>query len=705
VAFTIGQSAVLAVILLAIAQFLWIPTMGSRLAFAWDHGPLAIVGLAIAGGCAAVAYTLLAILVGVGAKWILIGRYRPMRVRAFSGWHLRHWIVVRLVALSPWEALEATGIAPTVLRLLGARIGRNVHIHRGVRLNEGGWDLLTLEDDATVGQDACLRAVELERGTLVVGPVTVRRGATLETRAGLSPGAELGEGSILRALSNLGPGPVESFAILDGVPAERLTRAPEPPAVPAPPPAFLRAAFALLLFGAIVGVLVVPWVIAARVVGLEPGAETASALFAPDSLLPTAAGLARLALATTLAGIATVVLQACCVRLLGPTPRGAYALGSIASLRLSLQSMLVEGAGKWLSGTIMWPMWLNLAGARIGRGCEISTVTDVVPSTVDIGRETFFADGIYLGGPALHAGTATIAPVRLEESCFVGNHAVLPSGTRIARETLVGISTRGDGLPETPGASWFGHPVFRLPKREVVAMPRALTHDPPLVRRVNRWTWELARFALPIGPIFLALTTYRVLELAHERVDAATFRLLALPLALLASCVTLAASVLLVKWLLIGRVRPGTHALWSCWCSRWDFLYVLWGMWGAVPLAFLEGTLLLVAYLRLMGCRIGRRALLGSGFSHVVDPDMLRFGDDVTVQALFQAHTFEDRVLKVDHVDIEDGATVGANTVLLYGARIGRDAIVGPHSVVMKRETLVERTRYEGVPTQPVGAA
>jgi non-ribosomal peptide synthetase-like protein len=146
------------------------------------------------------------------------------------------------------------------------------------------------------------------------------------------------------------------------------------------------------------------------------------------------------------------------------------------------------------------------------------------------------------------------------------------------------------------------------------------------------------------------------------------------------------------------------HPLWSCWCSRWDFLYVAWGMWAAVPLSFLEGTLMLVAYLRAMGCRIGRRALLGTGFAHVVDPDMLRFGDDVTVQALFQAHTFEDRVLKVDHVDIRDGATVGANTVLLYGADIGPGAIVEPHSVVMKREVLVAETRYEGVPTQPAGA-
>jgi non-ribosomal peptide synthetase-like protein len=127
-------------------------------------------------------------------------------------------------------------------------------------------------------------------------------------------------------------------------------------------------------------------------------------------------------------------------------------------------------------------------------------------------------------------------------------------------------------------------------------------------------------------------------------------------------------------------------------------------MWASKPLVFLDGTLLLVGYLRAMGCRIGRRALLGSGFSHVVDPDMLRFGDDVTVDALFQAHTFEDRVLKVDHVDLRDGCTVGPNTVILYGADIGRGAQVLPHSVVMKREVLTAGQRFEGAPTQPAGA-
>ncbi len=708
---TLLQGAFLAALLLAISQILWIPNAGEWLARTLGgSAPSAPAGafvvavvVAVVAAVGVAAYTLAAVAVGIGAKWILIGRYRPMRVRAWSLWHLRHWMTVRLVALMPWDVIELLRLAPTVLRLLGARIGRHVHVHRGVRLNEGGWDLITLEDGATVGQDACLRAIELEAGCLVLGTVTVRRNATLETRAGLSPGAELGEGSILRALSNLQRGARDDHAILDGVPAVRVAPAPPPPAVAVPSDGTLRLVLASLLLTSIVATLIVPWTVAFWAFGLLSAGSAGSLFPDPNSIVPSASGLARLAAATICGGAGTVLLQGLLVRALGPAPRGAFSLGSAASLRMSLQSMLVEGAGKWLSGTIMWPMWLNLAGARIGRGCEISTITDVVPSTVSIGPETFFADGIYLGGPTLHAGTATVEPVVLESSCFVGNHAVLPSGTRLPRETLVGISTRGSGLPDEAGASWFGHPVFRLPRREVVAAPRELTHDPSPIRRVNRWLWELARFALPVVPVLVALAWFHAMESASASQPAAFFRLVTLPLGVLASLAALAGAVLVMKWLLIGRVKPGTHPLWSCWCSRWDFLYVAWGMWAAVPLSFLEGTLLLVAYLRAMGCRIGRRALLGNGFAHVVDPDMLHFGDDVTVHALFQAHTFEDRVLKVDHVHVRDGATVGANTVLLYGADIGARAIVDPHSVVMKREVLVAGTRYEGVPTQPVG--
>jgi non-ribosomal peptide synthetase-like protein len=702
---TILQTLFLALLLLAVSQTLWIPNAGATIFGALESGWRGALFVALLGAGAVGAYLAGSIVAGVAAKWILLGRVRPGRVRAWSLAHLRHWIAVRCVALIPWNLIEALGLSPAILALLGAKIGRGVHIHRGVRLNEGGWDLITLEDGATIGRDACLRAVELEAGSIIFDRVTVRRNATLETRAGLSPGAELGEGSILRALSNLTAGPRHDHMILDGVPAQPIAPAPPPPEVSPAPAGAVRLAAAIVLIAILAAATILPWTLACWAFGLAPASLHGSLFPTASSLLPDPAGLASIMGAAIVGAVGTVLMHALCVRALGRAPRGPYALGSLASLRMSLQSTLVEAAGKLLSGTLMWPVWLNLAGARIGRGCEISTVTDVVPSTIEIGEETFFADGIYLGGPALHAGTATIETVTLSSSCFVGNHAVLPSGTRLARETLVGISTRGSGLPDEAGASWFGHPVFRLPRREVLEVSRGLTHDPSLLRRINRWLWELTRFALPLGPLLVALVWFRTMEIASASQPTAFFRLVTLPLGVLASLAVLALAIVAMKWILIGRVKPGTHPLWSCWCSRWDFLYVAWGMWAAIPLSFLEGTLLLVGYLRAMGCRIGRRALLGNGFAHVVDPDMLHFGDDVTVQALFQAHTFEDRVLKVDHVHIRDRASVGANTVLLYGADIGAGAVVGPHSVVMKREALVAETRYEGVPTQPVGPA
>ena len=109
---------------------------------------------------------------------------------------------------------------------------------------------------------------------------------------------------------------------------------------------------------------------------------------------------------------------------------------------------------------------------------------------------------------------------------------------------------------------------------------------------------------------------------------------------------------------------------------------------------------MLTLYLRAIGLKLGRGVVLGSGFSQVVDPDMIEIGDGATVTAAFQAHTFEDRVLKLDKVRIGAYATVGSNTVPLYGAVIGEGTYVAPHSVIMKDELLLPGQRYEGVPTR-----
>lgn len=252
----------------------------------------------------------------------------------------------------------------------------------------------------------------------------------------------------------------------------------------------------------------------------------------------------------------------------------------------------------------------------------------------------------------------------------------------------------------TPGSSWFGHPPLALPRREIVELDRTLTHDPSWVRVASRLFWEWLRFAVPLVPMLVAVLWVYGTVLARGIMPFAAFVVVGTSGVVLACALLLCLAVLALKWGLLGRVRPGIHPLWSCWCSRWDFLYVAWGMIAGPVLGSLEGTLLLPIYLRRIGMKIGKRVVLGGGFAQVVDPDMLEIGDGATINAMFQAHTFEDRVLKIDRVRVGAWSTLGVATVPLYGADIGEHTYVAPHSVIMKHEHLLPGLRYEGSPTR-----
>ncbi|MEV4641255.1 amino acid adenylation domain-containing protein [Actinoplanes sp. NPDC049548] len=659
--------------------------------------------LALAGAVLRPLTAPVSVAVAVTAKRLLVGRFRPGRWPAWGGMYVRLWILQHLTRFVPWNTLAGTEFQNAALRRLGAQIGRRVHISRGVDVHRGGWDLLRIGDDVSVGPDAALRLVDLSDGQVVVGPVVLEDGATLEVRAGMDPGSRMQRGAVLRELSSLrsgdSAGPAE---VWDGVPAR-------PVGVAAPPPAltdrgrqlspYWHAVATVLCRSLVTLLLELPFMVVAikLITTWDLTYERVLAISAhPLANLGFLVGVAAL---SCLALVVSVCLEALAVRALGPVREGVISRWGLAYLRVMLKTELVTSAGDWLSGGLFWPVWLRWAGMSVGRGCEISTITNVVPELVKIGAGTFFADGIYLGGPRVRYGTVALAELRLGRNTFLGNHAVVPAGQRLPPDILVGVCTVADAATIGRGTSWFGHPAFELPRREVVELDRSLTHDPPRIRVVNRMFWEWLRFALPVVPLAALVSWLAAVQAAAGGLGPEALVLVALPAITVAVEVALALLVLGLKWALLGRVRPGVHALWSCWSSRWDFLYVAWGFIAGPVLSALEGTTLLQGYLRAMGMRIGRGVLLGDGFAQVVDPDMLEIQDGATVNAMFQAHTFEDRVLKIDRVRVGRHATLADATVPLYGADIGAGAYVAAHSVVMKRERLLPGLRYEGVPT------
>ena len=654
-------------------------------------------------------YLLLSVSAAVTTKWLLIGRYRAGRTAVWSAPYLRGWMVERVVRLVPWSAVAGTEVQLAILRLLGARIGARVHLDRGIDLYQGGWDLLVIGNDVSIGRDVTLRLVELEAGDRVIGPITIGDGATLEARAGLGPDTTLEAGAYLRSWSSLpAGGRIPAQECWSGIPASPAGAAPLPPMVP-------TAAEVLS-----------PWQYARSFLWLRTGIDTCLALpvavlggFAVNALGLQVQDMVGLVLTPTanptaiLLALATVVMvlplslvaKAAVIRLLDRVPEGTASRWSHTYLRAWLKIGLVEAAGDWLAGTLFWPAWLRLAGMKVGCGCEISTIMDVVPEHLEIRGGTFFADGIYLGGPLVHRGVVVFARTRLGRNNFLGNHVVIPAGQQLPDNILLGVCTVADDRTMEAGSSWFGHPPMRLPRREIVAMDRSLTHAPSAIRYWNRVFWEALRFALPAVPALTAEIWFSGVILGQARLTGPVFFWMFLPALTAGLGFTLCLLLVALKWLLLGRVRPGQHAFWSCWCSRWDFLYVAWEHLARPLLTPFSGTLLLNWYLRAMGMSIGRGVVLGPGFTQVVDPDMITIEDGATVNALFQVHTFEDRVLKIDRAHIGAGATLGMACVPLYGARIGAGTVVAAHSVIMKREHLLAGQRYEGAPTSPCPAA
>jgi non-ribosomal peptide synthetase-like protein len=162
------------------------------------------------------------------------------------------------------------------------------------------------------------------------------------------------------------------------------------------------------------------------------------------------------------------------------------------------------------------------------------------------------------------------------------------------------------------------------------------------------------------------------------------------------------AAMVLAKWLLVGRYRPGERPLWSTFVWRNELLNALHEHLAEPFLVgALTGTPFVCWYFRLLGARIGRRVYMET--TDLSEFDLADIGDEAELNAdcTIQTHLFEDRVMKMSTVRIAARGTVGAGSLVLYDTQMERGSALGDLSLLMKGEQLPAGTRWEGVPARP----
>ncbi|MGH8904889.1 MAG: Pls/PosA family non-ribosomal peptide synthetase, partial [Egibacteraceae bacterium] len=343
-------------------------------------------------------------------------------------------------------------------------------------------------------------------------------------------------------------------------------------------------------------------------------------------------------------------------------------------------------------------------GARIGPRAELSTVHSFAPELIDVGPESFFADGSIIGGRRVNRGVFEVAINRIGRRSFVGNSAVLPVGVSLGDGCLLGVQSipphGGSRVPD--GSEWLGSPSFPLTHRPKVGnFDGTVTFHPTRMLYLQRAIVDGLRILIPGYLALAALVAWSVLMYwtVHHAGIAVTVAVAPMAAILIGVCTV--AVVAGLKKAVMGTFKPEIKPLWSMYVWLNEMVNGAYESVVAPVLAPLLGTPFVVPLLRLMGCRIGSHTYIATTL--MSEFDLVEIGDYAALNhgAVIQNHLFEDRVFKSSHLTIGPEASVGNMSVILYDSRMQRGAVVGPLSLLMKGETLGEGTRWNGIPTVP----
>jgi non-ribosomal peptide synthetase-like protein len=635
------------------------------------------------------------LVVSIAGKWLVIGRYKPGRYPLWGWYYFRFWLAGRLQALSGALALSGTPLMPFYWRLMGAKVGRGCTIDTASGCM---WDLTRIGDDTTLSADVSLTGYRVENGMLLIGPVEIGSRCFVGIHSALGLGARMGDDSRLDDQSLLPDGQsIPAGESRRGSPAQPGgALLPEGPALRRKPVRMALAHLALIFFSELLFIvpsvpfLVLYWYAFQR--GISAGFWS----------LGLSIPVAVIVYAFTIALVKRAVSR-------GIRP-GVYVMDSAFYLRKWFADGLMKASRAALLPvytTMYLPPLLRLLGAKIGKRVELSTVWQFSPELIDVGEESFFADGSIVGGRRPFRGRMALAINRIGRRSFVGNSAVLPVGASLGDGCLLGVqSVTPAGQSCTPnGSEWLGSPAFSLPHRKKIeGFSDAEIFRPTLKLYLQRAAIDLLRILIPYAIGFASFVAFIVaLDLTRARAGLAAMFALSTVYAIALAWIS-ALFVIALKWAVMGRFQPVIRPLWSMYVWLNEMVNGAYESVMSPAIAPLLGTPFVAVFLRLIGCKIGKRAYLETTlFSEF---DLVEVGDYAALNAgaIIQNHLFEDRVMKSSFLKIGDECTVGNMAVVLYDSEMGKGSVLGPLSLLMKGERLAPGTRWHGIPTQPASA-
>lgn len=624
----------------------------------------------------------------LGAR-VIRGRVTPGVYPRGGVRHVRLWAAERWLHASGALNISSANAAKVTGRMLGASIGKGVDMHTFAPVT----GLLTVGEGAAIEPEVDLSGVWLDGDELHVGEVAIGAEARVGARSTLMPGTEIRQGAHVEPGSTVtGDKPVKKGSRWAGSPARKVGRSKHrfpderPPRRPLWALGYGLTSLLLALLpttAAVAG--------AAATLGLARLADTASVwgllVFAPvGGLVYFGCGL----------GLTWVAVR---VASIGIRP-GVFPVRSVHGWALWTVTRLMDDARTRyfpIYAGLATPVWLRSLGATIGERAEVSTAV-LVPKLTEVRSGAFLADDTMVGTYELGDGWIRTERTVVGKRSFVGNSGMVAPGRKLAKQSLVAVLSASPKKSKA-GSNWWGSPPERMRRVEVAAAGEA-TYAPSRALMRKRGLVETLRLLAPMAQAVLVAVFAAATVTLLERFGVWTYLLGGL--VWMAVGALAVGSAVVAKWVLVGRQQAGEHPLysWYVWLNELQdqFVEVVAAPWF---FNYAAGSGEMNLALRALGVRVGRGAWIESYWFPETDLCQVGRGASVGPGTVVQTHLFQDRVMSLDTVAIQDSATLAAHSVSLPGSVIGQGATVGPGSLVMRGDEVPAMTVWQGNPVEP----
>ena len=680
--------------------------------FVWILGSTSLTDLylraALWGGVSFVGLSLLPIV----AKWVLVGRWKPQRIRVWSLAYFRFWFVKGLIRSSPVGALMVgSPLQVLYLRALGARIGKRVTILSAVV--PACPDLLTIGDGTVIRKGASLACYRANAGLIEIGPITLGRDVVIAEATVLDIDTSMGDRAQLGHSSSLHPGQsVPADERWHGTPARR-TEIDFRWVAPTKCGTLRRVLYPLAeVLILLLVTLPVAISIAVLLLTRVPPITTlldAAHLTPTGSLFYLYALVASLVLSFGLlvVGLLFVVTVPRFFNLF-LKPGKVYPLYGIHYLLNAWVTRLTNVRFfTYLFGDSAYIVYyLRAIGYRLRPVVQTGSnfgaaVGHDNPYLSSVGSGSVVADGLSINNADFSSTSFRVSPIAIGAYNFLGNYVTYPSQGKTGENCLLGtkVMVPVDGSIRE-GVGLLGSPSFEIP-RSVLRDTNVAPKSPEELRRklARKTRHNFATIGLVLLLRWLGVFVFVMLAMIVTDI----YRLFGAE-GLVAPLVGLALFGLAYS-IFLERAAAGFRPLQPQYCSIYD-PYFWWHerYWKFALSPFdglFAGTPFKTAYSRALGARIGK-LVFDDGCLFMSERTLATIGDHCTLNSgsIIQNHSQEDGAFKSDYITLGSGCTVGVGAVVHYGVSMGDGAVLDADAFLMKGEQVPSYTFWGGNPAE-----